>query len=88
MTDTAPEIGVVGLGGMGTNHAGWLTDAGAELAGAPTTVEERFVELQTALGRLATEDEAYAQYHARRLADLVYDVVAGALLLILSDTSS
>ncbi|CAI49558.1 acyl-CoA dehydrogenase [Natronomonas pharaonis DSM 2160] len=45
------------------------------------TVEERFVELQNALASLATEDGDYAQYHAKRLADLVFDVVSGALLL-------
>ncbi|WP_160133662.1 acyl-CoA dehydrogenase family protein [Halococcus salsus] len=45
------------------------------------TVESRYGELQDALGTLATEDEAFAQYHAKRLADLVFDVVTGALLL-------
>ena len=43
--------------------------------------EARFAELQTALGTLATEDGDYAQYHAKRLADLVFDVVTAALLL-------
>jgi predicted dehydrogenase len=33
MTDSTPEVGVVGLGGMGRNHASWLTDAGAALVG-------------------------------------------------------
>ena len=33
MTSDTPEIGIVGLGGMGTNHAGWLTDAGARVVG-------------------------------------------------------
>jgi acyl-CoA dehydrogenase len=43
--------------------------------------ESRFRELQTALGTLATEDDDYAQYHAKRLTDLVFDVVTAALLL-------
>jgi acyl-CoA dehydrogenase len=43
-------------------------------------VEERFLELQEALVTLATEDEDYAQYHAKRLADLLFDVVTGAVL--------
>jgi acyl-CoA dehydrogenase len=51
------------------------------LAGSVDMVEARFEELQTALVTLATEDEDYAQYHAKRLADLIYDVVAGAVLL-------
>jgi len=33
MTSATPEIGIVGLGGMGTNHAGWLADAGASVVG-------------------------------------------------------
>jgi len=44
-------------------------------------VEERFEELQAALVTLATRDRDYAQYHAKRLADLIYDVVAAAVLL-------
>ncbi|MFB6194314.1 MAG: acyl-CoA dehydrogenase family protein [Halobaculum sp.] len=44
-------------------------------------VEDRFVELQNALGTLATASDAYAQYHAKRLADLVFEVVAAAVLL-------
>jgi acyl-CoA dehydrogenase len=44
-------------------------------------VESAFHELQTALATLATEDGEYAQYHAKRLADLIFDVVSGALLL-------
>jgi acyl-CoA dehydrogenase len=44
-------------------------------------VEERFAELQEALMTLATEDEDYAQYHAKRLADLLFDVVTAAVLV-------
>ncbi|NHN60787.1 MULTISPECIES: acyl-CoA dehydrogenase family protein [Halorussus] len=44
-------------------------------------VESQFRDLQTALGTLATEDDEYAQYHAKRLADLLFDVVTAALLL-------
>ena len=51
------------------------------LEGPADEVESRFTELQTALGTLATEDGDYAQYHAKRLADLVFDVVTAALLL-------
>jgi hypothetical protein len=32
MTSETPAVGTVGLGGTGTNHAGWLSDAGAEMA--------------------------------------------------------
>jgi acyl-CoA dehydrogenase len=45
------------------------------------TVESAFHDLQTALATLAGEDADYAQYHAKRLADLIFDVVAGAVLL-------
>ncbi|PSQ41817.1 acyl-CoA dehydrogenase [Halobacteriales archaeon QS_9_68_42] len=45
------------------------------------SVETAFHELQTALATLATEDGKYAQYHAKRLTDLIFDVVSGALLL-------
>ena len=45
------------------------------------SVEAAFHELQTALATLATEDGDYTQYHAKRLADLIFDVVSGALLL-------
>jgi acyl-CoA dehydrogenase len=45
------------------------------------TVESAFHDLQTALARLAGEDADYAQYHAKRLSDLIFDVVAGAVLL-------
>ena len=41
----------------------------------------RFTELQEAMLTLATEDEDYVQYHAKRLADLVFDVVTAAVLL-------
>jgi acyl-CoA dehydrogenase len=44
-------------------------------------VDERFRELQNALATLATEDGDYAQYHAKRLADLIFDVVTAVLLL-------
>jgi acyl-CoA dehydrogenase len=44
-------------------------------------VEGPFTDLQSALGTLAAEDEAYAQYHAKRLADLLFDVVTAALLI-------
>jgi len=33
MSSETPEIGIVGLGGIGTSHASWLTDAGASIAG-------------------------------------------------------
>ncbi|MFB6244535.1 MAG: acyl-CoA dehydrogenase family protein, partial [Halobaculum sp.] len=44
-------------------------------------VESAFLDLQTALGTLATADDRTAQYHAKRLADQIYDVVAAAVLL-------
>jgi acyl-CoA dehydrogenase len=44
-------------------------------------VQDSFQELQAALGTLATEDGDYAQYHAKRLSDLIFDVVTAALLL-------
>jgi acyl-CoA dehydrogenase len=44
-------------------------------------VRDRFTQLQEALLTLATEDEEYAQYHAKRLADLIFDVVAAAVLV-------
>ncbi|WP_158056232.1 acyl-CoA dehydrogenase family protein [Halorussus halophilus] len=50
----------------------------AELA---DEIESEFRDLQNALGRLAMEDEEYAQYHAKRLADLIFDVVTAALLV-------
>ncbi|WP_255195936.1 acyl-CoA dehydrogenase family protein [Halorarius litoreus] len=45
------------------------------------TVSERFTDLQTALVTLASEDDDYAQYHAKELASLTYDVVCAALLI-------
>jgi acyl-CoA dehydrogenase len=45
------------------------------------TVESAFHDLQTALATLAGEDADYAQYHAKRLADLIFDVVTGAVLV-------
>jgi acyl-CoA dehydrogenase len=44
-------------------------------------VEAAFGDLQRGLGALAGEDGDYAQYQAKKLADLVFDVVTGALLL-------
>ena len=52
-----------------------------ELDASATTVRDRFETLQEALLTLATEDEAYAQHEAKRLADLIFDVVTGAILL-------
>lgn len=43
--------------------------------------ESAFLELQNALVTLASEDGEYAQYHAKRLTDLIFDVVTAALLL-------
>ncbi|MFB6189264.1 MAG: acyl-CoA dehydrogenase family protein [Halapricum sp.] len=45
------------------------------------TTESAFADLQDALAHLATADEREAQYEAKRLADLVFDVVAAAHLL-------
>jgi acyl-CoA dehydrogenase len=44
-------------------------------------VRDAFRDLQSGLGTLATEDGDYAQYQAKQLADLIFDVVTGALLL-------
>ncbi|WP_276257507.1 acyl-CoA dehydrogenase family protein [Haloglomus litoreum] len=44
-------------------------------------VEAAFTDLQRGLGALAGEDGDYAQYQAKKLADLIFDVVTGALLL-------
>ena len=52
-----------------------------ELAGLRETVEDGVAALQTALAALATEDTDYAQHEAKELADLVFDVVAAAVLL-------
>ncbi|UIP01354.1 acyl-CoA dehydrogenase family protein (plasmid) [Halobaculum sp. CBA1158] len=54
----------------------------ADLAGE---VDDAFGELQTALATLATEDAEYAQYHAKELANLIYDVTTAALLLDRAD---
>ncbi|MEF8855048.1 MAG: acyl-CoA dehydrogenase family protein [Haloarculaceae archaeon] len=43
-------------------------------------VESAFVDLQTALGSLATAYPDYAQHEAKQLAGLLFDVVAGARL--------
>ncbi|WP_255149606.1 acyl-CoA dehydrogenase family protein [Halorarius halobius] len=51
------------------------------LADLADDVDERFAELQEALLTMASEDEEYAQYHAKRLADLLFDVVTAAVLL-------
>jgi len=52
------------------------------LADAAETVEAEFENLKSALGRLATADTDTAQYHAKRLADHIYDVVAATLLCV------
>jgi len=42
MTSETPAVGIVGLGGMGTNHARWLTDASARVVGgADVSAEAR-----------------------------------------------
>ncbi|MFB6268186.1 MAG: acyl-CoA dehydrogenase family protein, partial [Halodesulfurarchaeum sp.] len=51
------------------------------LEGVVSTVRERFETLQEALLALATEDDAYAQHEAKQLADLLFDVVTGAVLV-------
>ena len=51
------------------------------------TVEDEFRGLQNALATLATEDGDYAQYHAKRLADLIFDVVTASLLLAEAQTA-
>jgi acyl-CoA dehydrogenase len=51
------------------------------LEGLAETVESAFHDLQTALATLAGKDTDYAQYHAKRLADLIFDVVTGAVLV-------
>ncbi|GAA0203196.1 acyl-CoA dehydrogenase family protein [Halobaculum roseum] len=48
-------------------------------------IRESFEALQASLGTLATEDAEYAQYHAKELANLIYDVVTAALLLARAD---
>jgi acyl-CoA dehydrogenase len=44
-------------------------------------VRARFETLQEAFLTLATEDDDYAQHEAKKLADLVFDVVTAAILL-------
>ncbi|WP_254831076.1 acyl-CoA dehydrogenase family protein [Haloglomus salinum] len=44
-------------------------------------VEAAFGDLQRGLGALAGEDGDYAQYQAKKLADLIFDVVTATLLL-------
>ncbi|QZP39429.1 acyl-CoA dehydrogenase family protein [Halobaculum magnesiiphilum] len=48
-------------------------------------IRESFEALQASLGTLATEDAEYAQYHAKELANLIYDVTTAALLLSRAD---
>jgi acyl-CoA dehydrogenase len=62
-----------------------LDDLDDRLAPLAETVRTRFEELQSALGTLATADERTTQYHAKRLADLLYDVVAATVLLTEAD---
>jgi acyl-CoA dehydrogenase len=50
------------------------------LSDAATTVRGHFEGLQSALETLAIEDDD-AQYHATRLADLLFDVASATLLL-------
>ena len=52
------------------------------LADERETVAAGFTDLQEALAHLATADQREAQYEAKRLADLLYDVVAGTHLLV------
>jgi len=47
-----------------------------------STIEAAFSKLQQALAHLATADRREAQYEAKRLADLLFDVVAGTHLLV------
>jgi len=51
------------------------------LADDAETVAAAFADLGESLATLAAEDGDYAQLYAKRLADLVYDVFAAALLL-------
>ena len=44
-------------------------------------VRDELGALQGTLGTLANEDAAFAQYHAKRLADFVFEVVTASLLL-------
>ena len=59
-------------------------DRAREVGLFPDVTDEiaaQFVDLQTALGRLATESDRYAQYHAKELAELTFEVVAASVLL-------
>ncbi|MDZ7701724.1 MAG: acyl-CoA dehydrogenase family protein [Halobacteriales archaeon] len=51
------------------------------LADLVEVVRDSADELEAAFGTLAESGEAYAQLHAKALANLLYDVYAGALLL-------
>jgi acyl-CoA dehydrogenase len=67
-------------------HVEDLLDVGhPSVRSVAEAVDERFVELREALVTLAAEDEAYAQYHAKRLADLLFDVVTAAVLVSEAD---
>ncbi|MFC6784721.1 acyl-CoA dehydrogenase family protein [Halobaculum halobium] len=55
------------------------------LAGLADEIGESFETLQASLGTLAAEDTEYAQYHAKELANLIYDVTTAALLLNRAD---
>ena len=52
-----------------------------ELADAAATVESEYYELVEALSTVASEDEAYAQLSAKRLAHYVFEVFTAGLLL-------
>ncbi|MFB6153455.1 MAG: acyl-CoA dehydrogenase family protein, partial [Halodesulfurarchaeum sp.] len=51
------------------------------LEGIASTVRSHFETLQEALLTLATEDDEYAQHEAKELADVLFDVGTGAILL-------
>jgi acyl-CoA dehydrogenase len=51
------------------------------LSDPKATVEAEFADLQGAMATLATEGQEYAQHEAKELAEYVFDVVTGALLL-------
>ncbi|MGM0604091.1 MAG: acyl-CoA dehydrogenase family protein [Halobacteriota archaeon] len=51
------------------------------LTDAASTVRTAFRDLQSALGTLAVEDETYAQFRAKELANEVFDVVTAVALL-------
>ncbi|WP_338728972.1 acyl-CoA dehydrogenase family protein [Haladaptatus sp. DJG-WS-42] len=61
---------------------GWLGNTEhAHLEHLKATVEAEFESLRAAFATLATEDDEYAQLHAKQLADYIFDVVTAALLL-------